>query len=166
VVTELRALSGEDAARRWLEGIRANAPMAIRGAKPVIEAVAAGQLADVGFGSHAYLYAMRADGEAGNVAARFYPGGAPGGLLNVAGVGIIKGTDKRAQADALVDFLLSQPAQQYLATDSYEIPVAEGIALPAGVPAAGELIVPGLDQKQFETLSDADRLLTEVGIIR
>jgi iron(III) transport system substrate-binding protein len=166
VVTELRQLRGEDAARQWLEGIKANAPAAFQGAKPVINAVAAGQIADVGFGSHSYLYAMRADGKANNVAARFYPGGEPGGLLNVGGVGIVKSTRKSAEANALVDFLLSQPAQQYMATDTFEIPLVGSIPLPDGIPAASELIVPGLQPKQFEQLPDADRLLTAVGIVK
>jgi hypothetical protein len=62
VVTELRQLRGDAAARQWLEGIRANAPTLIQGAKPIIKAVAAGELIDVGFGSHSYLPAVQADG--------------------------------------------------------------------------------------------------------
>jgi iron(III) transport system substrate-binding protein len=166
VVTELRLLKGDDAARTWLEGIQANQPAAIQGAMPIIDAVAAGRIANVGFGSHSYLYSMQADGKARNVAAKFYRGAEqPGGLLNMGGVGIIKNTRKQAEASALVDFLLSQPAQQYMGTDTYEIPVVDNVTLPAGIPTANELIVPGLDQKQFEKLPDADRLLTDLGII-
>jgi iron(III) transport system substrate-binding protein len=90
----------------------------------------------------------------------------PGGLLNVGGVGIITGTGKQAKASALVDFLLSRPAQQYMATNTYEIPVVKNITLPAGIPTADELIVPGLDEKQLEKLPDTDRLLTEVGVVK
>jgi iron(III) transport system substrate-binding protein len=167
VVTELRQLKGADAARTWLEGIQANEPAVIQGAMPVIDAVAAGRIADVGFGSHSYLYSMQAGGKVRNVAARFYRGGEhPGGLLNVAGVGIVKTTRKQAEASRLVDFLLSQPAQQYMATETYEIPLVKNITLPAGIPTADELLVPGLDGKQFEKLPDADRLLTEAGVIK
>jgi iron(III) transport system substrate-binding protein len=164
VVTELRELNGEDAARRWLEGIQANRPAVFGGTMPIIDAVAAGEIADVGFGSHSYLYYMHADGEARNVAAKFYPG-EPGGLLNLGGVGIIKDTDNAAAASALVYFLLSPPAQRYMATDTFEIPVIKNVKPPKGIPTADELIVPGLEAKQFEELPDADRLLTEVGII-
>ncbi len=164
VVTELRELNGEDAARRWLEGIQANRPAVFRGAMPIIDAVAAGEITDVGFGSHSYLYYMHADGKASNVAAKFYPG-KPGGLLNLGGVGIIKDTDNAAAAGALVDFLLSPQAQRYMAADTFEIPVIKNVKPPKGIPTADELIVPGLEAKQFEELPDADRLLTEVGII-
>jgi iron(III) transport system substrate-binding protein len=166
VVTELSQLKGEDTARQWLEGIKANAPAAFQGAKPIINAVAAGQLADVGFGSHSYLYTLQADGQAKNVAARFYPGGKPGGLLNMGGVGVLKGTGKAREANAFVDFMLSRPAQQYMATGTFEIPVTKGVTLPAGIPAADELVVPGLEAKQFEKLPDADRLLTAAGVVK
>jgi iron(III) transport system substrate-binding protein len=165
VVTELRQLEGEDKARKWLEGIQANAPAAFKGAPPIIDAVAAGKLIDVGFGSHSYLYDLQVAGDATNVAAKFYPGGAPGGLLNVAGVGIINSTDNKAAASALIDFMLSQTAQRYYTEDTYEIPVLNGAEPPQGMPTADELTVPGLTVKQFEELQGARRLLTEVGVI-
>jgi iron(III) transport system substrate-binding protein len=165
VVTELRQLQGEDQARKWLQGIRANAPAVFKGAPPIIDAVAAGKIIDVGFGSHSYLYDLQAAGDATNVAAKFYPGGAPGGLLNVAGVGIINSTGNKAAASALVDFMLSQTAQRYYTEDTYEIPVLDGAEPPQGMPTADELTVPGLNVKQFEELKDARRLLTEAGII-
>jgi iron(III) transport system substrate-binding protein len=164
VVTELRQLKGEDVARRWLEGIRANQPAAFRGAKPIIDAVAAGRIIDVGFGSHSYLYNLHADGEAKNVAAKFYQGGALGGPLNVGGVGIIKGTDNQAAANGFVNFMLSRTAQQLEARNALEIPVVKGVKQPKGMPTADQLMVPGLDVRQFETLPDARRLLTQVGI--
>ncbi len=164
VVTAVRLLKGEDEARRWLVGMQANAPVAFAGADPIVKAVAAGQLVQVGFGSHYYLYNLQADGDATNVAAKFYVGD-PGGLLNVAGVGIIKGTDKEAEANAFVDFMLSRTAQEAYARDAFEIPVALDVAPPNGMPTALELIVPGLDVRQFDRLDGARQLLTEVGIL-
>jgi iron(III) transport system substrate-binding protein len=164
VVTELRQLKGEDAARRWLEGMKANDPAAFKGAKPIINAVSAGRIIQVGFGSHSYLYNLQADGDATNVAAKFYTGGALGGPLNVGGVGIIKGTKNGAAANAFVDFMLSQPVQQLEAKNALEIPVVKGVKQPEGMPTPDELMVPGLDVRQFEQLPDARRLLSEVGI--
>jgi iron(III) transport system substrate-binding protein len=163
-ITELRLLHGENAARRWLNGIQANTPAAIQGTPPIINAVAAGRLAAVGFGSHSYLNNLQADGDATNVAAKFYTRGAPGGLLNVAGVGILKGTDNKAAADTFVDFMLSHTAQQYLAEEDFEIPVVKDAQPPKGTPTANELTVPGLDVQAFEQLRDARQLLAETGI--
>lgn len=166
VLTQIRQLTGEDEARKWLDGIEANQPAAIRGAEPILTAVAAGKLIQIGFGSHYYLNNLQADGEARNVAAKFYTAGSLGGLLNVAGVGIIKGTDNPVAANAFVDFMLSPAAQEYIAEQTFEIPLVAGIDPPAGMPTADELTVPGLDVRPFERLQDARRLLTEAGAIR
>ncbi|MPZ18485.1 MAG: extracellular solute-binding protein [Luteitalea sp.] len=164
VITALRQIEGEEEARAWLEGIQANAPAVFQGATPIVAAVAAGEIIDVGFGSHSYLDDQQAEDDAMNVAAKFY-GGDPGGLLNVAGVGIIEGTDKEAAASAFVDFMLSQIVGQYYAEDTTEIPVLEGVEPRKGSPTADDLTVPGLDVRQFEELDGARRLLSEVGII-
>jgi iron(III) transport system substrate-binding protein len=168
-VAALSQVKGEDAARRWLERMQANSPAVFRGvpfgAGPIIDAVAAGEIAEVGFGSHFYLYDMQADGDAKNVAARFYPGD-PAGLLSADGVGIIEGTDNEAAANAFVDFMLSQTAERYFASGNVEIPIVKGAEPRKDRLTADELIVPGLDVQQLEELDDARALLTDVGIIR
>jgi iron(III) transport system substrate-binding protein len=163
-ITALRQLVGEDVARAWLEGIQANAPAVFDGPRPITKAVAAGEIIEVGFGNHFYLYDLQAEGDAMNVAAKFYPGD-PGGLLNPAGVGIIEGTDNEAAANAFVDFMLSPTAQQYFAEVNLEIPFVEGVEPPAGAPTADELTVPNLDLRQLEDLQSTRELLREVGII-
>lgn len=165
VITALRQLEGEDTTRAWLEGIQAIAPAVFDGPRPIIKAVAAGQIIDVGFANHYYYLEQRADGEAKNVAAKFYPGD-PGGLLQVAGVGIIEGTDNEEAANAFIDFLLSERTQQYSAEVNREIPLAEGIEPPEGTPTVDELTVPDLDVRQLEELEGTRELLTTVGIIK
>jgi iron(III) transport system substrate-binding protein len=164
VVTQLRELEGEAAARAWLDGILANQPAVFDGAPPIIDAVAAGEIAEVGFGSHSYLGDLQSRGDVGNVAAKFYLGGAPGGLLNVAGVGILDSSDNPAEASAFVDFMLSQSSGRYFAERGFEIPLVAGVAPPAGEPTAGELTVPGLPVRAFETLDEARQLLAQAGI--
>jgi iron(III) transport system substrate-binding protein len=168
-VVALSQVKGEDAARGWLERMQANSPAVFRGvpfgAGPIIDAVAAGEIAEVGFGSHFYLYDMQADGDAKNVAARFYPGD-PAGLLSADGVGIIEGTDNKAAANAFVDFMLSQTAERYFAAGEAEIPIANGAKPRESRLTADDLAVPGLDVQQLQELDDARELLTELGILR
>jgi iron(III) transport system substrate-binding protein len=164
VITALRQLKGEDETRAWLEGVHANTPAVFDGPRPIIKAVAAGKIIEVGFANHYYLDELQSEGDATNVAAKFY-GGDPGGLLQVAGVGIIKGTDNEAAANAFVDFLLSRPTQQYFAKVNLEIPLVEGIDPPTGTPTADELTVSNLDVRQLEDLQSTRELLTETGII-
>jgi iron(III) transport system substrate-binding protein len=163
-ITALRQLEGEDATRAWLEGVQANTPAVFTGVPPIINAVAAGKIIEVGFGNSFYLNEQHAEGDATNVAAKYYPGD-PGGLIGLAGVGIIKGTDNQAAANAFVDFLLSPTAQQYFAEVSLEIPFLEGVEPPEGTPTADQLTVPGLDVRQLEDLDSTRDLLREVGII-
>jgi iron(III) transport system substrate-binding protein len=163
-ITALRQLKGEDKTRAWLKGIQANKPAVFDGPRPIATAVAAGKLIDVGFGNPFYLYQLHAVGDATNVAARFYPGD-PGGLMQVAGVGIIKGTDNKAAADAFVDFLLSKTAQRYFAEVNHEIPVVKGVEPPEGMPTADQLTVPDLDVRQLEDLDSTRELLTKLKII-
>jgi iron(III) transport system substrate-binding protein len=162
-IAALRQLEGEDATRAWLEGVQANKPAVFTGVSPIISAVAAGEIIDVGFANHFYLYDQQAEGDARNVVAKFYPGD-PGGPLEVAGVGIIEGTDNEAAANAFVDFLLSPTAQQYFAEVSLEIPLGEGVGPPDGAPTADELTVPDLDVRQLEDLQGVRRLLAQIGI--
>jgi iron(III) transport system substrate-binding protein len=163
-VTALRQVEGEDVVRSWLGGIQAGKPAVLQGARPIVDAVSAGQIADIGFGSHYYLYDAQADGAARNVAAKFYPGD-PGGLLNVAGIGIIKGTDNSAAASALVDFMLSETVQRVYADEANEIPLVKEMRPAGGIPTPDELAVPGLDLRRFEKLDDARRLLVDAGVI-
>jgi len=164
LIAALRQLQGEEKTRAWLEGIQANTPAVFTGPGPIIKAVAAGEIIEVGFVNTFYLYDLQAEGDALNVAAKYYGGGVPGGLLEGAGVGIVEGTDNTAAANAFVDFMLSPAVQQHQAEVHLEIPFVEGVAPPDGAPTASELIVPGLDVRQLEDLDSTRELLTELGI--
>jgi iron(III) transport system substrate-binding protein len=167
-VAALSQLEGEAAAKAWLEGMKANQTAVLKGvpfgAQPIIDAVAGGEIAQVGFGSHFYLYDLQADGDAKNVAAKFYPGD-PAGLLSVDGVGIIKGTDNQAEASAFVGFMLSQTAEQYFAAGNVEIPVVQSVTPRESTLTATDLAVPGLDMQRLQELDASRDLLKEAGII-
>lgn len=69
-----------------------------------------------------------------------------GSLLVPTPVGIVRTTQNRAAAEAFVDFLYTQEAQQLFVQRSY-IPVLPGVSYPAGTPEVQELkvIAPNLD---------------------
>ena len=58
--------------------------------------------------------------------------GDTGGLVNVAGIGILAGSDNQEAALQLVDFLLSPQAQQYFADETNEYPLVAGVAATDG----------------------------------
>jgi iron(III) transport system substrate-binding protein len=163
-VTALRVLEGEDGARAWLEGIQANDPVVFDGNIGIVEAVAAGEI-DAGFVNHYYLYQFLSEDPEYPAANKLYGGGDPGGLVNVAGAGIIDTADNSEEASAFIDFLLSEQAQTYFAEETYEIPLADGVQPVEGVPTIDELTLPDINLNQLDDLTGTLELLTELGIL-
>jgi iron(III) transport system substrate-binding protein len=163
-VTALRVLEGEDAAREWLEGIVANDPQEYNNNIAVLEAVAAGEV-EVGFANHYYLYRFLAEDPDYPVANKFFGNGDPGGLINVAGVGIVDSSDRPDQAQRLIEWLLSDTAQAYFAEETFEIPVVPGTPTAAELPDLEALTLPDLDLDRLEDLEGTLALLNEVGAL-
>ncbi len=163
-VTALRVLIGEDEAKAWLEGIVANEPVVFDGNSPVVEAVAAGEI-EVGFVNHYYALKMLAENPELAVANKYFTNGDPGGLVNVAGVGVIQTTDQPDLAEQFVDFMLSTSAQEYFASETYEIPLVEGVEQDPAIPNLDRATLPEIDLDQLEDLAGTLELLTAVGAL-
>lgn len=164
-VTALRILEGEDGARAWLETMREINPVVFESNGDIVRAVASGDI-QVGLVNHYYAYEIQAEeGETLPIANHFFQGGDPGSLINVAGVGILAGTDQAEPAGAVVDYLLSEPAQAYFAGRTFEYPLIEGVPLAEGLTPLDQIQSPDLDLGQLADLQGTVELLTEVGII-
>jgi iron(III) transport system substrate-binding protein len=165
-VTGLRIVRGEDGARAWLEAFAANEPVAYEKNGVVRDAVNAGDVA-IGLVNHYYLYEkIAAEGAAAVVAKnQFLAPGDPGGLVNVAGVGVLRSTDNNPAALALVRYLLSEAGQRYFADTTYEYPLRPGIAQADGLPALDSLRPPAIDLSDLDTLAATQELLAEVGLL-
>jgi iron(III) transport system substrate-binding protein len=162
-VTALRFLEGEDAARSWLEGIVANG-VPYEGNTAIVEAVAAGEVS-VGLTNHYYLYRYLAEDPDYPAANKFFPAEDPGSLVNIAGAGVLGTTDEEAGALALIEFLLSPTAQEYFATETFEIPVIEGVQVPEGLPTVDSVNLPEFDLNRLLDLQGTVDLLIEVGAL-
>lgn len=163
-VTALRVLEGEAGARAWLEGMQANAPKVFDGNTAIVEAVGAGEI-DAGFVNHYYAYKLKATNPDLAVANKIFGGGDPGGLVNVAGGGILDTARNVDEANELIDFLLSTEAQTYFAETTFEIPLVAGVEPVAGVPTLDSLTLPKLDLNQLDDLAGTLALLTDLGIV-
>ena len=164
-VTALRVTHGDHAAHSWLEGIQANEPAVFDGNMPIVEAVAAGEI-DAGFVNHYYLMRQLAEqGDDYPAANHFLSGGDPGALVNVAGVAVLSTTDQPAAATAFVDYLLSPDAQEYFATETYEYPLIEGVAVDPRLPALSEIESPNIDLSDLQDLDGTLDLLADVGVL-
>ncbi|MDZ7677882.1 MAG: iron ABC transporter substrate-binding protein [Acidimicrobiales bacterium] len=163
-VTALRVLEGEDGARDWLSGMVANDAQEYTNNTATVEAVAAGEV-EVGFVNHYYLYRFLAEDADYPAANKFYSGGDPGALINVAGAGIVDTSDQQDLALELIEFLLSEQAQEYFAQETYEIPVVDGVEPAAELPDLDSLTLPDIDLDRLEDLEGTLELLTEVGAL-
>jgi iron(III) transport system substrate-binding protein len=156
---------GEDGTREWLESLAANNPVDFEGNAPIVEATDNGELLG-GLVNHYYLLRLRAEGLGQSAENYFIPAGDAGSLVMPAGVGILSATEKPETAQQFVDFLLSDDAQSFFATDTFEYPLVEGIDPPVGVPPLSEIITPDIDLGDLAGVLDlATRLVAEAGLV-
>ncbi|MCB0216206.1 MAG: iron ABC transporter substrate-binding protein [Caldilineae bacterium] len=167
MVTAMRVMQGEAAARSWVEGMVANGALPYDNNTAVVAAVGAGEV-DAGLVNHYYLYRFLAEqGETFPARNHFMPGGGPGSLVLVAGAGILKTAARPETAEQLLAYLLSSPAQTYFATQTYEYPLASEAAAvtPAGLPPLAELEAPGMALSDLADLPGSAALLREAGAL-
>ena len=165
-ITAFRLIDGDDAVRDWLEAIIANGTVNFGDSNSaIVQAIGNGEI-DTGLVNHYYLYAVgREAGEDFPVANHFFAAGDPGSLINVAGIGLIEGADDADAALAFADYLLSDDAQEYFATETFEYPLIEGVAAPEGLVPLGEIGHPDIELGDLADLRSTLDLLSEVGLI-
>lgn len=165
-VTGLRILRGEEGARSWLESFASNKPVAYEKNSAVRDAVNAGEVA-LGLVNHYYLYEKIAAEGAETVKAKnqYIGGGDPGGLVNVAGVGILANAKNTSAAQAFVDFLLSTNGQQYFRDKTFEYPLVKGQTQAPELPALEDLGSPAIDLSDLSSIEVTQELLQEVGLL-
>jgi iron(III) transport system substrate-binding protein len=167
MVTAMRSVWGEEKTSAWLEGVQANNPAVYPSNTAIVEAVGSGEVA-VGFVNHYYLYRFLSEqGESFAARNYFLPGGGPGSLIMVSGIGVLDTAGNAGNAIRFVDFLLSTPGQQYFTSQTFEYPVIEEVQTISDLPPLQELDVAAIDI-ELEDLSDlagTQDLLSDLGII-
>jgi iron(III) transport system substrate-binding protein len=164
-VTALRLTAGEEAARRWLEGVRANDPKVYKNNTAIVQAVGAGEV-QVGFTNHYYLFSFLKEQGESFPARNYHPrAGDAGAMINVAGVGILDTAKNAPAAERFIDFLLSKESQQYFATQTYEYPLMPDVETHPLVTPMDQVKAPGIDLARLEDLEKTLRLLQETGVL-
>ena len=143
MVTAMRLEAGDERTREWLEAIAANEPRILENNVQTLEAIAAGEI-DAGFVNHYYLYGLLEEEPEAPVANHFLEPGDAGALVNVAGVGILRTTDRPGMAQQLVDYLLG-PGQEYFAAETDEYPLVDGVSSESELPPLSDLQGPDVE---------------------
>jgi len=157
-VTALRLLEGEDVARAWVEGMLANEVVPFRNNTAIVEAVGRGEIA-IGLTNNYYLPRFLAEDPSFPAVNVYLPGDA-GGIVNVAGVGVLATSQRPGAATELVRYLLSEPVQRAFGArvDAAEFPLREGVDS-ALLPPLESLGAPDLDLSRLEDLQGTLTLL-------
>jgi iron(III) transport system substrate-binding protein len=165
-VTALRVLRGEDGAEKWLAAFAKNKPVAYEKNGAVRDAVNSGEVA-LGLVNHYYLLEKIAAEGADAVVAKnqFMAAGDVGGLVNVAGVGILANAKHKTAAQKFVDFLQGETAAEYFRTKTWEYILKTGSAQAEDLPNFAELKAPSIDLSDLKSLDVTQELLQKVGLL-
>jgi len=165
IVSAVLELEGEDATRRWLEGLADNGTE-YDGNDVVLESVNSGEV-DAGIAYHYYWY--RDQKEAGDnsddTRLHFFGNQDPGAFVSVSGAGVLAASDKQTNAQKFVNFLASEEGQQAIA-DSYalEYPLNPDVSLEPPVKPFAELEPPRIDVATLNSEAVID-LMQDEGLL-
>lgn len=165
-VTGLRVVRGDDGAEQWLRAFKAQDPQAFENNVAVRDAVDSGQI-PLGLANHYYLYELiNSKGPDAVVAAnKFMAPGDPGGLVNVAGVGVLKTAPAPEKAQQFAAYLIGESAQKYFAEETMEYPLIAAVAPSAEMPPLADLQPPAVDLSQLDDIEATQELLVKTGLL-
>lgn len=165
IVAAVVELEGEDKARAWLEGLKANGTVYDNNLV-VLEGVNSGETA-IGIEYHYYWYRDQAESGdlSDNSALHWFGDQDPGAFVSVSGAGVLGSSEHRSDAEKFVEYLVSEEGQQALA-DSYalEYPLNPAVQLDPPVKPFDELEPPRVEVSDLDN-DKAVALLTEVGFL-
>lgn len=163
-VTAMRLLLGDEATLDWLEGMVANRTRAYESNTAVVQGVINGEIA-VGLVNHYYIFRFLAETPDLNAALYFLPGGDVGALVNVAGAAILRTSDQPEMAEQFVAYLLSDAAQEYFATQTFEYPLVAGVEHAEILPDLDALELPDIDLTDLNDLQGTIDLIEDSGAL-
>jgi iron(III) transport system substrate-binding protein len=116
---------GEGATRDWLDGLMANEVRFYEDNSATTRAVAAGEI-EVGLVNHYYKFEVEAEDGSLPIKNHYFESGDPGSFVNAAGVGILASAEHADAAQTFIDYVTGEEGQTWVATETWEYPVAPG----------------------------------------
>jgi iron(III) transport system substrate-binding protein len=162
-VTGVRGELGDDAALGFLEGIAANDPTTYPNNVSILDAVNRGEV-EMGLINHYYWFESAVDDPDQPSALHFFDDGDLGSMLLVTAASVLDTTDQPEEARRLVEFLLSEQAQRYFATETLEYPLAAGVAPVEGLFPLDEIVSARVDLEELGSLERSIELIDESGL--
>jgi len=165
-VTAMRVTEGDDVTKEWLTGLVNNDVQTYEKNGLILDAVDSGQV-QLGLINHYYWYQKAAEVGQENMRAQlgFMAPKDPGSLINVAGVGILKGAAENPAAIEFVQWLLSPSTQEWFVTNTFEYPLVASVASAPNLPALDSLAGPDIALAQLSDLPGTLTMLQDVGLL-
>ncbi len=165
------AHDGEAQTEQWLKGVKANLARKATGGDRDIARDILGGICDVGLGNTYYVGHMKAAkegsdarkwGDSIKVIKPTFNDPKSGTHINISGASVAKHAPNRANAVKLLEFLVSEPAQNMYAQANYEHPVRKGVALdPVVAQNIGEIKIDPLPLAEIAKHRKAASLLVD-----
>lgn len=160
-VASMVELRGEEETAKWLAGMMKNEPKTYPKNTPAVEATSTGEV-DVALVNHYYLYRLKKEhGDDYPVENHFFKSEKSGSLVNVSGVSQLKTAPNAESAQKFVEYLLSEEAQKYFASETYEYPVLSAVAPHGNLPPLADIKAPKVDFAKLANLEATVKLLRE-----
>lgn len=143
ITAAMYALRGSAVGDRFVEGLKAHGKVYANNFA-IMQAINGGTLS-MGLMYHYYFYKDRNAGgdNSKNVSMHFFGHQDPGAFMSVSGAGVLKSSNRSADAQKLVAYLTSAQAQQALAdSGALEYPVGPSVRQNAQLPSLAQLAPP------------------------
>ncbi|WGR63565.1 extracellular solute-binding protein (plasmid) [Paracoccus ferrooxidans] len=159
---------GEEAAKAWLEGVKANLARTAGGGDRDVARDIMGGICEIGIANSYYVGLMRSGAggpeqeewvKAIKVILPTFEGG--GTQVNVSGAAVAKHAPNRDQAVQLLEYLVSDEAQRIYAEANFEYPVKPGVAVSPVIEDMAGLQVDGTDLTEIARQRKAASELAE-----
>ena len=190
-VTALRLTTSRDTARTWLTAMQDLNPKSYTSNTPMVRALEAGEI-DVALTNHYYVLRLKYGGAEGEyegdeeeeeheeeeeeeaapratapVEMYHFEEGDLGNLALVTGAGALQASDQSEAAQQFLQFLLSEEAQSFAATQVNEYPVVSGTPVPDYMMPVEEALrlSPEFELERLQEMDPTLKLLRDVGAL-
>ena len=144
-VTAMREIEGDDKALEWLDGLVANDAQTYANNTAILAAVSRGEI-PLGLVNHYYNSRALAEDPSLPTENYFLKNGDIGSLVIVTAVGIVRSDSTNLDAaEQLIAFLLGERAQTFFSENTFEYPLASGVAAAGDLPVLADLEVATYD---------------------
>lgn len=164
-IIAITKMKGEDAARDWLSGLKANGTQYAKNSV-ALEAVERGEIPVALINNYYWYNLVRERGGEGKVTSRldFIGHEDPGALVSYAAIAVLAGSANKDEADQFVRFVVSQEGQQVFAGQRAEYPLRADVESSFHLMPFADLGAPTVAATTFADREAALHLLEEIGL--